>query len=580
MSQFLRPLCLLFALIVASVAPASPINPPLSHLSLPALLDSLDAVILRNDEFVAMQRDRIQQLRQRFRSNAKPEERYALNSLMYDEFYVLRGDSAMSYVERNLAIARALGRPDWEAEWHIKRSFVLAVQGMLKEAEQEIAHIRPAALSNDLRVEYYRQKIYIFSHYNQYYGDNAIARSYYDQEVRLRDSICSLVEPSDPLYLWQKAWGDDPSSVKDELTKRVNRSNLSTRLDAMNAYCLAYILRQEGHDTEADKWLAISAICDVRSNNADIASLEELSIRLYHQGQIDRSYNYMSFCIQKALSYPNRVRIVSLSNVFDGIRAAYMAQSKSLQSRSNIALVALSIVALGLVLLAGYAIWQMRRIRVSRSHLNAANQQLGQHIAQLDEARAQLAEANHQLSEANRQLAELNAQLRESNFVKEETVGYVFSICSSYITKLEDYRLRIHRQVKTGQIDELRRSTEHPITTAELKAFFHTFDQVFLNIYPDFVQDFNALLRPEEQIVPKEGELLNTDLRIYALVRLGITDSVKIADFLHCSVQTVYNNRLRVRNKSLIPKTEFAQTVQQLGKEAFASPHFDRHGPN
>ena len=168
MSQFLRPLCLLFALIVASVAPVSPINPPLSHLSLPALLDSLDAVILRNDEFVAMQRDRIQQLRQRFRSNAKPEERYALNSLMYDEFYVLRGDSAMSYVERNLAIARALGRPDWEAEWHIKRSFVLAVQGMLKEAEQEIAHIRPAALSNDLRVEYYRQKIYIFSHYNQY----------------------------------------------------------------------------------------------------------------------------------------------------------------------------------------------------------------------------------------------------------------------------------------------------------------------------------------------------------------------------------------------------------------------------
>lgn len=134
--------------------------------------------------------------------------------------------------------------------------------------------------------------------------------------------------------------------------------------------------------------------------------------------------------------------------------------------------------------------------------------------------------------------------------------------------------------MKTGQINELRRSTEHPITTAELKAFFHTFDQVFLNIYPDFVQDFNALLRPEEQIVPKEGELLNTDLRIYALVRLGITDSVKIADFLHCSVQTVYNNRLRVRNKSLIPKTEFAQTVQQLGKEAFASPHFDRHGPN
>lgn len=101
-----------------------------------------------------------------------------------------------------------------------------------------------------------------------------------------------------------------------------------------------------------------------------------------------------------------------------------------------------------------------------------------------------------------------------------------------------------------------------------LKEFFHTFDQVFLSIYPDFIEDFNALLRPEERIAVKEGELLNTELRIYALVRLGINDSVKISEFLHCSAQTVYNNRLRCRNKALIPKNEFAQTVMSLGKAA------------
>lgn len=522
-----------------------------------------------SDNFVRQQTERIAQLRQRFKPNARPEETYALNALLYDEYYVFRGDSAMSYADRNLQIARKLQRPEWEAEWQIKKSFVFAVQGMLKEAEEELSKIDISQFPTDLRVEYYRQKIYILSHYNQYYGGTEQARSYYDLEVHYRDSICHLVQPSDPLYLWQKTWGDDPSSVKAELIKRVQHSALATRLDAMNAYCVAYILRQEGKEEESSKWLAISALCDIRSCNADIASLEELAIWLYQQEDIDRSYNYMSFCIQKALGYPNRVRIVSLSNVFNNIRVAYMERSNNLQRRGVIALVVLTVFAIFLVVLVFNTIRQMRQLRTSKSSLADANAQLGEHIAQLNEAREQLAEANAQLSTVNAELAEVNAQLRESNYVKEETIGYVFAICSNYITKLEDYRKRIHRQVTAGQIEELRRSTKNPVTTEELKAFFHTFDQVFLNIYPDFVQDFNTLLRPEERIQPRDGELLNTELRIYALVRLGITDSVKIADFLHCSPQTVYNNRLRARNKSIIPKTEFAQTVQQLGKEAF-----------
>lgn len=100
----------------------------------------------------------------------------------------------------------------------------------------------------------------------------------------------------------------------------------------------------------------------------------------------------------------------------------------------------------------------------------------------------------------------------------------------------------------------------------ELKEFYSNFDAIFLHIYPDFVSDFNALLQPDKQIIPKEGELLNTELRIYALVRLGISDSVKIAEFLHCSPQTVYNNRLKTRSKAIVPKEHFADIVKSLGK--------------
>ena len=140
---------------------------------------------------------------------------------------------------------------------------------------------------------------------------------------------------------------------------------------------------------------------------------------------------------------------------------------------------------------------------------------------------------------------------------------------SSYklIDKLNEYRKGVNRKLKAGQLAELKQQTDKTETVQmELKEFYHTFDTIFLNVYPNFVSDFNALLRPEEQIVLRDGELLNTDLRIYALVRLGINDSTKIASFLHCSAQTVYNNRLKIRNKAIVPKENFAQIVSSLGK--------------
>lgn len=143
----------------------------------------------------------------------------------------------------------------------------------------------------------------------------------------------------------------------------------------------------------------------------------------------------------------------------------------------------------------------------------------------------------------------------------------MFTLCNSYIRKLDDFRVLVSRKLKVGQVDEVRRLTASTqMVEDETKAFLHEFDSFFLSLYPDFVDDFNKLLRPEEQIVLDDGEQLNTVLRIYALVRLGITDSVKIASFLHCSPQTVYNNRMKTRNKSILPKDDFVGAVQTLGK--------------
>lgn len=308
-------------------------------------------------------------------------------------------------------------------------------------------------------------------------------------------------------------------------------------------------------------------MADVRIANGDIASLEELAFVLFKLGDIDRAYTYINYCLQNAQMFRNRVRVAGISKVQNAIHEAYLERNRKQEERLHIFLVVVSILSMILLCSIIYIYRQMKRLSQSRFKLNETNHLLNAHVEELSLAQTRLADANEQLILLNGRLKEANAQLRESNYVKEEYIGYVFAICSNYISKLDEFRKNINRKAKTGQYDDIIKVTSGTtMAQNELKEFYHNFDAIFLHVYPDFVTDFNALLHPDERIVVKEGDLLNTDLRIYALVRLGISDSVKIAEFLHCSPQTVYNIRLKTRNKAIISKEDFAKVVSSLGK--------------
>lgn len=213
---------------------------------------------------------------------------------------------------------------------------------------------------------------------------------------------------------------------------------------------------------------------------------------------------------------------------------------------------------------------QNRKLHDSRKALDNANSQLNENLKELQSAHAALTEANNRLSGLYSSAKQDTIELSITNNAMERYIADIFSMCSDYINKIDDFRKKINRMIIAGRLEEVRditKSTE--LSTSEIKELYAIFDEIFLKIYPDFVADFNTLLRPEEQIHLRKGELLNTELRIYALVRLGISDSVKIAKFLHCSVQTVYNTRQRVRNKAIIPKERFAETVKSLGKMSY-----------
>lgn len=562
----------LYLFILFICIPAS-LRANLLDAEINVLLSKLDSLILRKETFVITKENKIDQLRNREKGTCTLEEQYWLNKMFYDEYFVYNADSAMIYVDRNLNIARKLNNKDWQAEWKIKRAFLLAATGLLKEAADELHEVSGKSLSPGLQVEYYGQMMYLYSHFGQYSGDGDLVsrEKYYQKEKNYKDSIYTVISPENPYYLWYKGWkflgSSEADAVKQELLDEISTSHLETRRDAMNAYILARLYKEDQQYKEYFKYMIYSAIADVRTANKDIASLEELSGMLFEQGEIDRAYTYINYCLQNAQLYRNRVRVIGISKVQDGIYRAYQERNLRQESRLHLFLVLVSILSVILLIALFYIFRQMNHLSKSRSKLNEVNRLLSEHVDELSQAHTKLAEANKKLSLLNIQLKETNSQLRESNYVKEEYIGYVFTLCSNYISKLDGFRKNINRKLKAKQLDEIRKMTDTPaMVQNELKEFYQNFDAIFLHVYPDFVSNFNALLQPEEHIVPKEGELLNTELRIYALVRLGINDSVKIAEFLHCSPQTVYNNRLRTRNKAIIPKEDFANAVKSLGK--------------
>lgn len=561
-----------YIIVLAMVAVGLPLSARSSDVE--SILCRLDSVVELPQVWDGLKRHRLAELHKKQHQARTIDERYWFNKNLYDEYSVFNADSAMVYVNRNYEIAEQLGDEAKLIEWEINRSFILAVTGLLKEAQDAIERIDPEKVPEDLRSQYYNQLAYLYSHYGQYLGDGHTSPTdYYVQSRLYQDSTFIHASKSDPLYLWYKAWsvlrapGAGRQEVIRELKADIDSTRMDSRVDAMKAYALARLYEFEGDEENRMKYLAISAICDVKIANKDIASLEELGKMMLAEEDIDRAYAYVNYCQQQAQSFNNRVRAVTLANIEKQIREEYSNRNQQQQMRLKIYLVVLATLLLILIFASLVIIRKNRSLRDSQASLSALNSELKDNLDTLSAMRESLEVTNSRLQEVNTELSAVNNRLKESNLIKEEYVGQMFTMCSNYINKMDNFRKLVLRKLKANQLDDLIELVDsNTMAQNELKEFYQQFDSIFLNMYPDFVKDFNELLRPEERITVRDNMSLNTELRIYALVRLGINDSVKIAALLHYSPQTVYNNRLRTRNKAIIPKEKFAETVQTLGR--------------
>ena len=521
------------------------------------LLRQLDQAIEDKQVYMEIKEKRIAGIKELGKSWDLPlEQQYLLNKQLVAEYESYISDSALSYIERNLEIAYTLLNSNLINETKVHYASILSVLGMYYEALEKLNSINRAEITEGIKRDYYGS----FGQVYGYLADYSIGEKYSNNYRRFAE----LYRDSSSI-MWNADTVSNPIIYADRLISRNEIKHArevlqpfyeslkhDSRESAIAAYQLAYTYKMEDNTAVQKKYLILSATADIRSAVMENASMRELAMIFYEEGDIDRAYKYIKSALDDATFCNARLRTIYITQALPIIDYSYRMKTEKQKEQLFLLLGFISILSVFLFVTAGLLYRQMKKLSIARKYLDIANTNLNL--------------MNENLSIANEKQKLVNLSLSESNRIKEEYIGQFMNLCSSYIDKLEEFRKLVNRKITTGQVEDLLKLSKSPkFIEAELQEFYNSFDYTFLHLFPSFVEDFNKLLQKDEQFILKPGELLNSELRIFALIRLGISDSFKIAGFLRYTSQTIYNYRTKVKNKALGSREDFEMSVMKIG---------------
>jgi hypothetical protein len=526
-------------------------------VNLDSLYNVLDAAIDSSNIYVKQKEERIASLRDDYHRSKSDTEKYDYAERLYQENIAFVNDSAIVYLYRCMEHAGKMGRSDLSNKSLINLGAQLSNSGFYNEARIHFNEVPVKDLDGDLLDKYLLNMNNLYGEMAFYSHDPKLKTDFYARQDVLRDSMLTLMDSTSSAWLQQKtiilnyrgktkealAYSDlwlqacKPGS-RDYATMCFFRSEIYKRLD----------------DVEMQRyWLLQGAITDIRNAIMDQGALWSLANSLIrNEGDLDRAYKYMAFSWNCISRFSPHMRSWQVSPILTRINDEYKARLETMNTRLRWTVGIISLLSLLLIGLLAYVSKKRKQLAIARDELAKTNQQLSL--------------LNTELKDTNEQLAVSNLQLHDSNRVKDEYITKFLQLCSEYIDKLDNYRIKINRKAKANQFDDIRKITSsQQMKEDEVKELFDNFDAVFLHLFPNFISEFNALLKPEEQIVPPEGHHLTTDLRIFALIRLGIDESSRIADFLRYSPNSIYNYRARIKNKAIGNRDDFEQRVKEIG---------------
>ncbi|MCM1150741.1 MAG: DUF6377 domain-containing protein [Alistipes sp.] len=548
------------ALLSAVLLPASGAS------ALPALdraLEELDRALDRADQYVAKHEVRVMTIENMLQSRGVSlEQQYEIYDQLYDEYVAFQFNKAMELLDKRAELADRIGDPQRRTDVLLDRAMLYTTSGMFLEANVVLnSTIDTATLTPRQRIAYHNTQHRFYFDFNEYTRTPEMNRISTAKIRYYRDRLLQEAPASSEIRQYM-AIRDCMDRQEYAQADRLNRQLLSqfapdSHPYAVHAYDQALIAEALDREDEKTLWYARSALADVRCATKDNASLCCLAQVMLNRQEINRAFRYITLSLNDALFYNAKLRPWQIANIIPMVEKSYLEMRAQQEGIARDYLIVISILATVLFGICIFVMRLYRRSQISRRKIESMNRQIQEY--------------NASLSAVNEHTRDMNTALVESNAVKEEYIALFLSMCSNYIEKLTAYQRNVRNKLAKGRIAELQaESSSSSLMDAELQNFYEMFDNAFLQLYPDFVEEFNGLLVPSARIELKKGERLNTELRIFALIRLGITDSSRIASLLRYSVNTIYNYRARIKNNAAGSRDDFEKRIRTIG--AMRSP--------
>lgn len=508
------------------------------------LLRLLDGYIERRHLYTEQKEEKIKQLKIKLRIAENKNSRLSILNAIYREYYTYRYDSAMVYANRGLALALSYNNTYYATLNRINRAAVLSTGGFYSQAETLLNEIGEKNVPLQLKQYYYYTTTWLYSYWESF-CDKSEFKDYYRQKKHHFLQLTVNTTPNNYVALYayfsgELAFLENPLSkaVLRHYTTALNNSPVNSRVHASAAYCIARYYREIGNMQLYEKYIVEAAISDMVCPLKENLALQELSTYLYKEDSKYANYaaRYIYISMEDAQFYNNRLRMLEISSILPIISTANQEAlaHKERIVRGVLAVVSfLSLVLLGMALL-GYKQnkWLVRSRREVKSQ--------------------------------NLKLTELNEKLIATNHRRETYMRLFMDISAVYIRKLIEYRKLVGRKIKANQTaDLLKTINSYKLVEEEATTFYTRFDRAFIELYPGFVEELNSLLLPDAQIEQPSPNSLTTEVRIFALMRLGVTDSQEIATLLFYSTQTIYNYKSAMRTRAINRET-FDEDINRL----------------
>ncbi|SFP85612.1 DUF6377 domain-containing protein [Hymenobacter arizonensis] len=513
-----------------------------------SLLTELNQALTHKGEYDGQRFNRIAVLTADFAaSEVNDNTKFDLGLRIYEEYKAFKYDSAFVYSQKIALLAEQLQDPQKVELAKLKLAFVLLSSGLFKETFDVLERLSPSQLTAADRYSYYFLKARAYSDLGAFNGDLTYRPIYNRRALAYADTALQFSRPGTYDYLSVQAFRAQKTNNLAGGTavfKQIRRlPHLTLHQLAVSASTTAYLYELAGQPEKALELLLISAIADLKSATKETTAIYKVSDYCYRRGDLKNAYAFIKEAREAATFYNARQRQIAmsqLSSVIEGQKINIIEQQRKSLQTFAIIMSALAVVVIG------FAVVSFRQLR------------------QLRRAGRLIAATNGELRERNDELRQLVQGLNEANKIKEEYIGYYFHNNSQYIDKLESLKKRVDGLLGSKQYAAVQKLADGINIKTERNELLKGFDTVFLRLFPQFIAQFNALFREEDRIRLPDDQLLTTELRIFALIRLGIDDSEQISRMLGYSINTIYTYKTRVKNRSLLPNEEFEARIQAI----------------